>query len=136
MGTLLSNKHVVIYGASGAIGGAVARAFAREGATVFLTGRNLKAVEAVADAISAAGGSAKTAEVDALDEAAIEKHLGDVEASVGRIDISFNGVGIPDTEILGIPLAKIEAERFSLAITTYTMSYFLTAPGRKAHDLS
>src|SRR5579859_3964950 len=127
MGTLLSNKHVVIYGASGAIGGAVARAFAREGATVFLTGRNLKAVEAVADAISAAGGKAKSAEVDALDEAAIEKHLGDVEASVGRIDISFNAVGIPDTMILGIPLAKIEAERFSLPITTYTMSYFLTA---------
>ncbi|HEV2173926.1 MAG TPA: SDR family NAD(P)-dependent oxidoreductase, partial [Nitrospira sp.] len=127
MGTLLSQKHAVIYGAGGAIGGAVARAFAREGATVFLTGRNLKEAEGVADAIREASGSAFAAEVDALDEAAIEKHLGDVEASVGRIDISFNAVGIPDTEILGIPLAKIDAERFSLPITTYTMSYFLTA---------
>ncbi|MBV9227860.1 MAG: SDR family oxidoreductase [Chloroflexi bacterium] len=127
MGTLLLNKHAVIYGAGGAIGGAVARAFAQEGATVFLTGRNLKEVEAVADEIRAAGGKAEAAEVDALDEAAIEKHLGDVEASVGRIDISFNAVGIPDTEILGVPLAKIDAERFSLPITTYTMSYFLTA---------
>jgi NAD(P)-dependent dehydrogenase (short-subunit alcohol dehydrogenase family) len=127
MGTLLSQKHAVIYGAGGGIGSAVARAFAQEGATVFLTGHNLKKVEAVADAIRAAGGNAEAAEVDALDEAAIEKHLGDVEASVGRIDISFNAVGIPDTEILGIPLAKIDAERFSLPITTYTMSYFLTA---------
>ena len=127
MGTLLSQKHAVIYGAGGAIGGAVAHAFAREGATVFLTGRNLKEVEGVADAIREASGSAFAAEVDALDEAAIEKHLGDVEASVGRIDISFNAVGIPDTEIVGIPLAKIDAERFSLPITTYTMSYFLTA---------
>ncbi len=127
MGTLLSQKHAAIYGAGGGIGSAVARAFAQEGATVFLTGHNLKKVEAVADAIRAAGGNAEAAEVDALDEAAIEKHLGDVEASVGRIDISFNAVGIPDTEILGIPLAKIDAERFSLPITTYTMSYFLTA---------
>lgn len=127
MGTLLSNKHAVIYGASGAIGGAVARAFANEGATVFLTGRNLNQVEAVADAIRASGGSAFAAQVDALDEAAIEKHLGDVEASVGRIDISFNAVGVPDMEILGVPLAKIETARFSLPIITYTMSYFLTA---------
>jgi NAD(P)-dependent dehydrogenase (short-subunit alcohol dehydrogenase family) len=127
MGTLLSNKNAVVYGASGAIGGAVARAFAHEGATVFLTGRDLKAVEVVADAIRADGGKAFAAEVDALDEAAIEKHLSDVEASVGRIDISFNAVGIPDMEILGVPLATIDAERFSLPITTYTMSYFLTA---------
>jgi 3-oxoacyl-[acyl-carrier protein] reductase len=34
---LLENKNAVIYGAGGAIGGAVARAFAREGAKVFLS---------------------------------------------------------------------------------------------------
>ena len=127
MEMLLSQKQAVIYGASGAIGSAVARAFAQEGATVFLTGRKLKELQAVADEIRAAGGKAEAAEVDALDEAAIEKHLSDVEAAVGRIDISFNAIGIPDTTILGIPLASIEAERFSLPITAYTMSYFLTA---------
>ena len=127
MGTLLSNKHAVIYGASGAIGGAVARAFAREGATVFLTGRDLKKVESVADEIRAGGGKAEAAPVDALDEAAIEKHLGDMEALAGSVDISFNAVGIPDTKILGIPLVKLDAELFSLPITAYTKSYFLTA---------
>ncbi len=126
MGTLLSNKHAVIYGASGGIGSAVARAFAHEGATVFLTGRNLKKVEAVADEIRAAGGKAEAAHVDALDEAAIEKHLSDVEASAGSVDISFNAVGIPGA-VEAVPLVKLDVEQFSLPIMAYTTSYFLTA---------
>jgi NADP-dependent 3-hydroxy acid dehydrogenase YdfG len=65
---MLKNKVAVIYGAGGDIGGAVARAFAREGAKLFLTGRKLAAVKSVAKDIVAAGGSAETAEVDALDE--------------------------------------------------------------------
>src|SRR4029079_8629438 len=72
---LLENKVAVIYGAGGGIGGAVARAFARAGAKVFLTGLHGAAVEAVAKYIVAAGGSAEAAEVDALDEQAIDKHL-------------------------------------------------------------
>ena len=64
---LLENKNAVIYGAAGAVGGAVARAFAREGARVFLTGRNLDAINTLAKEISAAGRAAETAQVDALD---------------------------------------------------------------------
>ena len=45
----------------------------------------------------------------------------------GRVDISFNAVGIPDAEIVGVPLAELDAARFSLPIATYTTSYFLTA---------
>jgi NAD(P)-dependent dehydrogenase (short-subunit alcohol dehydrogenase family) len=44
---LLENKNAVIYGAGGAIGGATARAFARERARVFLTGHHMAALEAV-----------------------------------------------------------------------------------------
>jgi NADP-dependent 3-hydroxy acid dehydrogenase YdfG len=62
---LLTNKNAVIYGAGGAVGGAIARAFAREGARVFLTGRNLDSVDAVAKDIIAAGGAAEAAQVDA-----------------------------------------------------------------------
>ena len=43
---MLKNKVAVIYGAGGAIGGAVARAFAGEGATLFLTGRKRAPVAA------------------------------------------------------------------------------------------
>jgi NAD(P)-dependent dehydrogenase (short-subunit alcohol dehydrogenase family) len=50
-----------------------------------------------------------------------------VTDTAGHLDISFNAVGIPDTEILGVPLVELEVERFSLPITAYTRSYFLTA---------
>src|SRR5712691_1744579 len=65
MEMLLKKKNAVIYGGAGAIGGAVARAFAREGAKVFLAGRTLARLEAVAAAIRAAGGEADAAPVDA-----------------------------------------------------------------------
>jgi len=124
---MLNNKVAVIYGAGGGIGGAVARAFASEGAKVFLTGRNLAPVEAVAKEVVAAGGSAEAAGIDALDEQAIDKHLQSVIDKAGRVDISFNTVGIPDAKLLGVPLVELDVEHFSLPITSYTTSYFLTA---------
>jgi NAD(P)-dependent dehydrogenase (short-subunit alcohol dehydrogenase family) len=124
---LLKDKVAVIYGAGGAIGGAVARAFASEGARLFLTGHLRAPVEAVAKEVVTAGGSAEAAEVDALDEQAVDKHLQSVIDEAGRVDISFNAVGVPDAEILGVPLVELDVERFSLAIAAYTRSYFLTA---------
>jgi NAD(P)-dependent dehydrogenase (short-subunit alcohol dehydrogenase family) len=124
---MLANKVAVIYGAGGAIGGAVARAFASEGAKVFLTGHSLAPVELVVKGVVAAGGSADAAEVDALDEQAVDRHLQSVIDMAGRVDISFNAVGIPDTKILGVPLVELDVEQFSLPIATYTTSYFLTA---------
>jgi NAD(P)-dependent dehydrogenase (short-subunit alcohol dehydrogenase family) len=124
---MLTDKVAVIYGAGGGIGGAVARAFASEGASVFLTGRDRAPVDAVAEDIVAAGGSAEAATVDALDERAVDDHLGYVIDRAGRVDISFNAVGIPDTKIVGVPLVELDLEQFSLPITTYATSYFLTA---------
>src|SRR5262245_2756994 len=124
---LLQNKNAVIYGAGGAVGGAVARAFAREGAKLFLTGRLRAQVEAVAKDIVSASGSAEAAEVDALDEQAVDKHLQSVIDKAGRVDISFNAVGSPGTKILGVPLVELDVEQFSLPITTYATSYFLIA---------
>jgi NAD(P)-dependent dehydrogenase (short-subunit alcohol dehydrogenase family) len=123
---ILKNKVAVIYGAGGGIGGAVARSFAEEGAKVFLTGLHGTTVEAVAKDIVAAGGSAEAAEVDALDERAIDKHLQSVIDKAGRIDISFNAIAIPDAKLLGIPLVELDAELFDLP-GGYLKSYFLTA---------
>jgi NAD(P)-dependent dehydrogenase (short-subunit alcohol dehydrogenase family) len=124
---ILKNKVAVIYGAGGAIGGAVAQAFAGEGAKVFLTGRKRAPVDAVAKEIVSAGGSAEAAEVDALDEKAIDKHLQSVIDNAGRVDISFNAAGITDEKIMGIPLIELDVEQFSVPIALYTRSYFLTA---------
>jgi NAD(P)-dependent dehydrogenase (short-subunit alcohol dehydrogenase family) len=123
---MLNEKVTVIYGAGGAIGGAVARAFAREGAKLFLTGRHLPPVEAVAKEVVAAGASAEAAEINALDEQAVDKHLQSVTDKAGRVDISFNAIGIPNPKIR-VPLVELDVEQFSLPIATYTRSYFLTA---------
>ena len=124
---MLQNKVAVIYGAGGSIGGAVARAFAREGARLFLTGRLRAPVEAVAQDIVSAGGAGQAAEVDALDEQAVDEHLQFVLDKAGRVDISFNAVGIPQAKLLGVPLVELDVEQFSLPIAAYTRSFFLTA---------
>lgn len=113
--------------AGGAIGGAVARAFVQEGVKVFLTGRGRASLEAVAKDIQSAGGAAEMAEVDALDENAVDKHLQSVIGKAGRIDISFNAIGIPMEEIAGDSLAEMDAEKFFVPVASYTRSYFLTA---------
>jgi len=107
---LLEGKVAVIYGAAGSMGSAVARAFAREGAHVELAGRTLEKVQALATEISAAGGSAAAAKVDALDREAIAKHLDAVVAAHGRVDISFNliGFGGPQGEsVLTMPARDV-----------------------------
>jgi NAD(P)-dependent dehydrogenase (short-subunit alcohol dehydrogenase family) len=106
---------------------AVARAFASEGAKLFVTGRLRAPVDAVAKDILSAGGSAEAATIDALDEQAVDRHLQYVIDQAGRVDISFNAVGIPNTKIVGVPLAELDAGQFSLPITAYVTSYFLTA---------
>jgi NAD(P)-dependent dehydrogenase (short-subunit alcohol dehydrogenase family) len=123
---MLEDKTAVIYAAGGAIGGAVARAFAREGARLFLTGRDVAKVGAVAEEIVAAGGVAETAQVDALDETAVEEHLDAVVERAGGIDISFNAIG-PGPAPDRIPLTELAGEAFVRPIAFYTTSNFITA---------
>lgn len=125
---LLENKTAIIYGAGGAIGGAVARTFAREGAKVYLSGRTLGRVERIAEEIRALGGTAEAFQVDALDEQAVEDHVAKVVATTGRLDVSLNcitAVAQPGTQ--GIPIAKLGVDAFVAPITLYLRSHFLTA---------
>jgi len=124
---LLKDKVAVIYGAGGAIGGAVARAFARDGARVFLTGNRLEPVAAVARDITASGGVAEAARVDALDERAVDEHLQAVIGKAGSIDVSFNAIGLAMEKIAGPALVEMDAEMFFLPVANYVRSYFLTA---------
>lgn len=130
---LLENKVAVVYGAGGAIGGAVAHGFAQQGAHVFLAGRRRATVDAVAEAIRASGGRAEVAEVDALDESAISRHLEAVVGQAGRLDISFNAVGLHDDQVLGTPLAELGLDAFLAPLVGYTRSFFLTARTAARH---
>jgi NAD(P)-dependent dehydrogenase (short-subunit alcohol dehydrogenase family) len=123
---LLENKTAVIYGAGGAIGGAVARAFAREGARLFLTSRDVAKADAVAEEIVAAGGVAEAAHVDALAEHAVEEHLTAAVDRAGRVDISFNAIG-PGPAPHRMPLTEMAADAFARPIAFYTSSNFITA---------
>jgi NAD(P)-dependent dehydrogenase (short-subunit alcohol dehydrogenase family) len=107
---MLKNKVAVIYGAGHGIGSVVARAFARDGAKLFLTGRHRAPVEVVANEIVSAGGSAEAAEVDALDEKAVDTHLQSVIDKTGRVDISFNAIGIPSQKIR-VPLVELDVKQ-------------------------
>src|SRR5215204_4506454 len=122
---LLESKNAVIYGGGGAIGGAVARAYAREGAKVFLAGRTLATLERIAGEISTAGGVAETAQVDALDEQAVEKHIGEVVEQAGSIDVSFNAISIRDVQLT--PLVDMPATDFLSPIVTGATTHLLTA---------
>ncbi len=128
---LLENKSAVVYGGGGSIGGSVARAFAREGARVFLAGRTLATLDRVAAEISAEGGAAETAEVDALDERAVDEHADAVAGSAGGIDVSFNAIGHGDVH--GTPLIEMPFEDFARPIWTAVRAQFVTARAAARH---
>lgn len=128
---LLENRNAIIYGGGGSIGGAVARAFAREGAKVHLAGRTMDSLERVADEIRSAGGAAETAQVDALDEAAVDEHADAVAASAGSIDISFNLIAHGDVQ--GTPLAEMRLEDFERPVITAVRTMFLTSRAAARH---
>jgi NAD(P)-dependent dehydrogenase (short-subunit alcohol dehydrogenase family) len=128
---LLENRNAVIYGGGGAIGGAVARAFAREGARVFLAGRTLAPLDEVAGDIRSAGGVAETARVDALDERAVDEHADAVAEEAGSIDVSFNLVSYGDVQ--GTPLAEMPLEDFERPVVTAVRTQFLTSRAAARH---
>ena len=128
---LLEDKNAIIYGGGGAIGGAVARAFGREGARVFLAGRTLATLDAVAEEIGSAGGAAETAQVDALDEEAVDRHADAVAAEAGGIDVSFNLIAHPYTH--GTPLAEMAVGDFMAPVETAARTTFLTVRAAARH---
>jgi NAD(P)-dependent dehydrogenase (short-subunit alcohol dehydrogenase family) len=128
---ILKDKVAVIYGAGGAIGGAAARAFAREGASVSLVGRTLASLEIVAKEIAEVGGVVDVAPLDASDKQAVEDHLSALVKKAGHLDISFNVIGLGDTQ--GFPLVEMAPSRFTLPIITAMNSHFVTATAAARH---
>ena len=128
---LLEGKNAVIYGGGGSVGGAVARTFTLEGANVFLAGRTGEPLDRVASDIEKAGGRVEVAELDALDEQAVEKHMGKLVDNAGSIDVSFNAISIQDVQL--IPLVEMPREDFMRPISTGMTTHFLTARAAARH---
>jgi NAD(P)-dependent dehydrogenase (short-subunit alcohol dehydrogenase family) len=128
---LLEKRNAVIYGGGGSIGRAVALAFAREGASVHLAGRTMESLERVASEVRSAGGEAETAQVDALDEAAVDEHADAVAARAGSIDVSFNLISHGDVQ--GTPLAEMRLEDFERPVRTAVRTMFLTSRAAARH---
>jgi 3-oxoacyl-[acyl-carrier protein] reductase len=125
---LLEGKVAVIYGAGGKVGGGVARAFAREGARVFLAGRTRASLERVAAELP---GEAEIAELDALDAGAVDLHADEVVRAAGSIDVSFNLISHGFAQ--GGPLVEMSPEDYVDPVLSTVRSTFLTARAAARH---
>jgi 3-oxoacyl-[acyl-carrier protein] reductase len=130
VGMLLKDKVAVVYGA-GSIGGAVARAFGAEGARVFVGDRTAAKAEALAAEIEAAGGLARGLQVDALDEASVQRFIDTVVGEAGRLDISFDLISVGDVQ--GTPLVEMGWDDFMRPIETAVRTNFLTVKAAVPH---
>jgi 3-oxoacyl-[acyl-carrier protein] reductase len=128
---LLPEKTAIIYGGGGSIGGAVARTFAREAARVYLAGRTQAKLDRVAEEIRSAGGAVETAQVDALDPEAVDRHADAVAAEAGGIDISFNLISHGDVQ--GTPMAEMEVDDYVRPVETAVRTTFITARAAARH---
>ncbi len=122
---LLDGKNAIIWGGGGAIGGAVARAFAREGARVHLCGRTQAALDAVAGDIRSTGALVETAIVDVLDEAQVAAHAERVASEFGTVDIAFNLVSVGDVQ--GTPMVEMSLDDYEQPIIIAVRSFFITS---------
>jgi len=127
---LLENKVALVYGAGGAVGAAVARAFAREGARVFLAGRTRAKLAQTAADIRAMGAAAQESVVDALDQRAVDAYVDAVAMQAGSIDISFNLISYGEVQK---PLMEIALEDFLQPVTNAMRTHFLTTRAAARH---
>lgn len=91
---LLKNKVAIVTGAGSGFGQATAELFAREGAAVVAVDINVQAADAVAGAITDAGGQAIAIAADVADPQAVKGFIDRAVAEFGQLDILFNNAGI------------------------------------------
>lgn len=112
----LNGKVAVVTGATGVLGGAMARGLARAGARVGVLGRRRERAEQVARKISSTGGEAMVLQADVLDKEQLEAARDAVLRCWGGVDILVNAAGgnVPaatvsdDSTIFDLPLEAFE----------------------------
>ncbi|GIH64402.1 SDR family NAD(P)-dependent oxidoreductase [Microbispora siamensis] len=89
-----TDKVVLVTGAGSGVGRAVARGFAREGATVVAAGRGRGPLEQTVKLIEAEGGRAAALTVDVTDSEAVARLVREIVTRFGRLDVAVNNAGI------------------------------------------
>src|SRR5579862_4360678 len=88
----LTGKRALVTGASGAIGGAIAKAFHKQGAIVALSGTKREALDKLAAEL---GANAFAVPCNLADKEQVEKLVPDAEVALGgEIDILVNNAGM------------------------------------------
>ena len=87
----LSERCALVTGASGGIGGAIARALHAQGASVALSGTRREALDALAGEL---GAGAHVTPCDLGDGAAVDRLVEQASAAMGRVDILVNNAGV------------------------------------------
>lgn len=115
----LSGKIALVTGASRGIGAATAQALAAAGAHVIITGRDVKALEGVEQAIHEAGGTATIAPMDLLEQDAITRLAEAVAGRWGKLDVMVINAGILPTLM---PVVDIDQKALGKAVSTHLLA--------------
>ena len=124
MNPTLANQVALVTGASRGIGNATAHALANAGASVALAARDAARLEALADEIKAAGGTALSIPTDISNPNDVERMVARTLDAFGRLDIAFNnaaGGGHPPT-----PLTDVSTADFDSALAINLRGTFLS----------
>jgi NAD(P)-dependent dehydrogenase (short-subunit alcohol dehydrogenase family) len=125
----LEGKRILLTGASSGIGEAAAEQFACRGATVVVVARRRELLDAVADRITAAGGTATSMPCDISDLDAVDALVADVQERIGGVDILINNAA----RSIRRPLAE-SLERWHDIERTMALNYY--APLRLIRGLA
>jgi 3-oxoacyl-[acyl-carrier protein] reductase len=115
-----NNRTAIVTGAGRGIGKAIAELLAKNGVTVICVSKSPDSCGAVAAAIVAAGGKAKSVPVDVADGAAINKAAESLLAEYGKVDILVNNAGITRDGLI----ARMSEEDWNAVIQTNLTSAF------------
>lgn len=128
---LLKDRIAIVYGASGAVGSAIARAFAREGAIVVLAARRREPLDGVSMDIKNHDGLAEVMPVDATDPISVNRHLNEVAGHFGPVTLMFNAISWEDVQ--GQVLSDMPFDQFFAPVQTGLTTWFHTGTVMAKH---
>jgi len=125
----LTGKVALVTGASKGLGSAIAVGLAKAGARLALCARSREGLAETRAAVEAAGGEARTFEMDVLSRASVRDAVGAAVAELGRIDILVNNAGVNVRK----PALELAEEEWDRVVDTNLKGYFLVAQAVGAH---